>query len=94
MTDTLSGKIEEITAARDEKLGELEAQYSEIEKRYDEELAAKLEPVIKEGQQLETKLQEQIGEAPRKAITSGVPQTPELCAIGSRAPESVAFHPA
>ncbi len=54
---------------RDEKLSKLEARSKEIETRYDEELAAKIDPVIKEGQRLEAKLQDQIGKTVRTAIS-------------------------
>ena len=68
ITAKLSSQIEEIQTTRDERLLDLETQASEVEKRYDEELAKNLEPIIKEGQRLEEKLQEQIGSSPRKEI--------------------------
>lgn len=61
-------QIAEIKTKRDEKLAELKAKVKEIEKRYDEQLAAEIGPIIKEGQRLESKLQDQLGKAPRKAI--------------------------
>lgn len=61
-------QIAEIKTKRDEKLAELKAKVKEIEKRYDEQLAAEIGPIIKEGQSLESKLQDQLGKAPRKAI--------------------------
>jgi DNA-directed RNA polymerase subunit beta' len=64
----LSSQIEELETTRDGKLTELEIQSSDIEKRYDEELASQLDPVIKEGQQLEKKLQEQAGTVQRKDV--------------------------
>ena len=66
--EAISNKTIEIKTKRDEKLSELKSKIKEIEKRYDEQLAADIAPVIKEGQQLETKLQEQIGNVLRKAI--------------------------
>lgn len=65
----VSTQIEEIETARDEKLTGLKAQLEEVEKRHIEELAAKLDPVIKEGQRLESKLQDELGTAPRREIT-------------------------
>ena len=63
-----SSKIEEMQAVRDARLADLDKQSKEIEKRYDEELATKLDPVIKEGQRLEEKLQDQLGKSTRKEI--------------------------
>ncbi len=54
---------------RDQKFSQLEARSKEIETRYDEELAAKIDPLIKEGQRLEAKLQGQIGKTVRTAIS-------------------------
>ena len=72
--DKLSGsdnstEIEQLESGRDEKIAELEAQLTQVEKRYEDELAAKLDPIIKEGQRLEDRLQAELGEAPRKEIT-------------------------
>ncbi|MEJ2757080.1 MAG: DNA-directed RNA polymerase subunit beta' [Anaerolineales bacterium] len=61
-------QITQIESGRDERLTELEKQAEEVAKRYDEELAAQLEPVIKEGQRLEELLQDQMGDAAKKAI--------------------------
>lgn len=66
MGDQLESQIGEIQTERDNKLEKLEAQAVEIETRYGEELAAQLDPILKEGQQLETKLQEQTGKEVRK----------------------------
>jgi DNA-directed RNA polymerase subunit beta' len=68
MAERLTSQVETLQTNRDERVTELEIQASEIEKRYDEDLASRLDPIIKEGQQLETKLQEQSGTAPRKDI--------------------------
>jgi len=64
----LEEKIGEIEAQRDEILAELELKSEEIETRYNEELAAKLDPIIKEGQKLESTLQEKLGKEVRKEI--------------------------
>ena len=61
--DIVNAKIAETRKARDRKLQELQAQKTDVESRYDEEIAQKLEPVIKEGQALEVLLQEKSGTA-------------------------------
>ena len=66
--EVVNAHIAEVKDKRDEKFGELAAKVVEIEKRYDEELAAEIDPIIKEGQRLETKLQDQLGKSVRKAI--------------------------
>ncbi len=48
---------------REDRLKELEAQQHDVETRYDEQIAADLEPVIKQGQRLEKTLQESVDEA-------------------------------
>ena len=64
----INQQIADIKTQRDTRLGELAKKSEEIETRYDEELAGELEPIIREGQRLEAKLQEQIGETARGAI--------------------------
>ncbi|MFU8771793.1 MAG: DNA-directed RNA polymerase subunit beta', partial [Anaerolineales bacterium] len=64
----INTKIAEIKAARDRELGEAQRQKDEIESKFEEAVAEKLEPIIKAGQRLENNLQEQIGEAPKAAI--------------------------
>jgi len=48
---------------REERLKELEKQQHDVETRYDEQIAADLEPVIKQGQRLEKTLQDSVDEA-------------------------------
>ena len=48
---------------REERLKALEDQQSEVENRYDEQIATDLEPVIKQGQRLEKTLQDSVDEA-------------------------------
>ncbi|MGD2028009.1 MAG: DNA-directed RNA polymerase subunit beta', partial [Anaerolineales bacterium] len=71
----LDEQINLIQGSRDERLTELETQAEEIEKRYDEELAAQLEPVIKEGQRLEERLQDQMGSPAKQAIKFSATET-------------------
>jgi DNA-directed RNA polymerase subunit beta' len=65
----INAKIAEVKIARDKKLAELQAQKTGIDVRYDEETAAKLDPVIKEGQALEAQLQEKMGTALISAVS-------------------------
>ena len=71
----LTDKVAQIEAGRDERLADLESQAEEIEKRYDEELASRLEPVIKEGQRLEETLTNDLGSAPRKQLVFSATDT-------------------
>lgn len=57
----INNKILEIKQARDRKVDELTQRKSEIEKRAEEQIASRLEPVIQEGQVLERTLQEKVG---------------------------------
>jgi len=65
----INAQIVEVKQNRDRKLKELAQQRAELEARYDEEIATKLEPVIQEGQRLEQNLQEKVGTASRTAVS-------------------------
>jgi len=54
-------KIKEVE--REERLNELEIKQNEVDARYDEQIAADLEPVIKQGQRLEKTLQDSVDES-------------------------------
>ncbi len=54
-------KVKEIE--REDRLKELETQQADVDARYDEQIAADLEPVIKQGQRLEKTLQDSVDEA-------------------------------
>jgi len=71
----VSEKLVEVKAQRDEKLAELKSKREEIEARFDEQLAKVIDPVLKEGQKLEAKLQDQIGKVLRKEIVFGTTDT-------------------
>ena len=71
----INARIAEIKKDRDETLAELDKRAKEIETRYDEELADEIEPIIKEGQKLEAKLQDQLGKAVRAAVTFSATKT-------------------
>jgi DNA-directed RNA polymerase subunit beta' len=61
---TVNSKIAEIKTKRDRSLSEINQKRTSLEQGYDEVIAEKLDPVIKEGQKLEKLLQGQMGEAP------------------------------
>jgi DNA-directed RNA polymerase subunit beta' len=64
----INAKIAEVKRARDRKTAELQQQKTDLEGRYDENIASKLDPVIQEGQRLERTLQEKQGTTIRTAI--------------------------
>jgi DNA-directed RNA polymerase subunit beta' len=63
-----NSKIAEVKIGRDERVQELEDRRKEIEAKFDEAIAEKLDPIIKAGQRLEQNLQEDMGSKPRAAI--------------------------
>ena len=65
---TVNAKIAEVKTKRDHTINDLKQKASNLEQGYDEAIAEKLDPVIKEGQKLEKLLQGQMGEAAKKAI--------------------------
>ena len=64
----INAKIAEVKIQRDQRVAELNQRKTDIERSYDEQVAAKLEPVIQEGQRLEAHLQELNGTTPPKEI--------------------------
>jgi DNA-directed RNA polymerase subunit beta' len=64
----INAKIAEVKKARDVQLKEIENRKSSLESSYDEQIAARLDPIIKEGQKLESTLQEEMGNPAVKAI--------------------------
>ncbi|MGC1378661.1 MAG: DNA-directed RNA polymerase subunit beta' [Anaerolineales bacterium] len=64
----INAQIAEVKIQRDQKIAELGQRKIDIERSYDEQVAAKIEPIIQEGQRLEAELQEQNGVAAAKAI--------------------------
>jgi len=64
----VNAKIAEVKTGRDQKIAEFNQRNSDIERSYDEQVASQIEPVIQEGQRLESALQEQSGAAAGKAI--------------------------
>ncbi|HIE57928.1 MAG TPA: DNA-directed RNA polymerase subunit beta', partial [Anaerolineales bacterium] len=68
MPAQITEKIETIQAARDQQLAKLQAREEELENAYNEAVAAQLDPVMKQGQRLESDLQERLGKQTRKDI--------------------------
>jgi DNA-directed RNA polymerase subunit beta' len=64
----INSKIAETKADRDRQLVELQQRKTQLEERYTETVAEKLDPIIKEGQNLERNLQEKQGKTTRTAI--------------------------
>jgi len=64
----INTQIAEVKTHRDKQIKELDQRKSSIEQSYDEQIASRLDPVIKEGQRLESMLQEQMGKPASKAI--------------------------
>lgn len=62
----LEARIKEIQAARDVEIQELADQKKELEGKVDELIGQQMDPIIKEGQALEQKIQEKEGSAIRK----------------------------
>ena len=67
----INSRIAEIKLNRDHSISELNQRKAALEQNYDEVVADRLEPVIKEGQKLEKALQEQMGKAAKKDIQFG-----------------------
>ncbi|MEN4042928.1 MAG: DNA-directed RNA polymerase subunit beta', partial [Anaerolineaceae bacterium] len=69
----INAKILEVKLTRDRRLEELQVRRNELQSRADEQIANRLEPVMKEGQNLERVLQESQGKAIRnKVVFSGL----------------------
>lgn len=60
----INAQILDVKVSRDKKLADLQEKKKDLEANRDELIAAKLEPVVQEGQRLERTLQEKMGTAP------------------------------
>ncbi len=56
-------KILEVKSGRDKKIAQIQEQRNALETSAEEQIASKLDPVMKEGQRLEAALQEKVGQA-------------------------------
>ncbi len=66
--DKINSQIAEVKKNRDRELKELEGQREAVSESYDEQIANRIEPVIKEGQRLESEIQTRMGKKIRKEI--------------------------
>ncbi len=64
----VNGKIAEVKTHRDHTIAELNQKRATLEQGYDENIAEKLDPIIKEGQKLEKTLQNQMGLPAKKDV--------------------------
>jgi len=64
----INAKIAEVKTRRDHALNEIKQKQAALERSYDEQIAAQLDPIIKEGQKLEKQLQDQKGKPAKKAL--------------------------
>ncbi len=71
----INARIAEVKAARDKRLKELAAERKQIESRYNEEIASRLDPIVKEGQRLESDLRDRMGQQVRQVIRFGATDT-------------------
>jgi len=68
LASSINARIAEIKAERDRALNDIAQQQSNIETKYNEEIAEQLEPIINAGKRLEDHLQEALGAAAKTAI--------------------------
>jgi DNA-directed RNA polymerase subunit beta' len=64
----INAKIAGVKTHRDHALNEIKQKQAALERSYDEQIAAQLDPIIKEGQKLEKQLQDQKGNPAKKAL--------------------------
>jgi len=64
----VNAQIAEVKKNRDKTLKELDAEKEAIQASYDEQIGSRIDPVIKEGQRLESEIQTRMGKKIRKAI--------------------------
>ena len=64
----INAKIAEVKKSRDVELKGISGRKTQLESSYDELLASRLDPIMKEGQKLESTLQEEMGNPAVKAI--------------------------
>ena len=64
----VNAEIAEVKKARDEAIKTLDDQGNSLKESYDEQIGNRIDPVIKEGQRLESEIQTRMGKKIRKAI--------------------------
>jgi len=67
----INARIAEIKTKRDHTISEINQRKNALEQGYDEVVAERLDPVIKEGQKLEKSMQEQMGKPAKKDFLFG-----------------------
>ena len=66
--EKINAQIAEVKKSRDKALKDIDAQREELKARYDEQIGKRIDPVIKEGQRLESEIQTRMGKKIRKPI--------------------------
>ncbi len=66
--NSINSQILDVKQSRDKKIAEFNARRKEIESRAEEQIATRLEPVIQEGQSIERKLTETLGQPLKKQV--------------------------
>jgi len=66
--EKINAQIAEVKKNRDKQLRELDSEREAIKESYDEQIASRIDPVIKEGQRLESEIQTRMGKKIRKPI--------------------------
>ena len=64
----INTQIAEVKTNRDQAFKELDGQRDSLKESYDEQIGSRIDPVIKEGQRLESEIQTRMGKKIRKAI--------------------------
>ena len=64
----INARILEVKQGRDKQVAEFQKQKADLETKFDEQTASRLEPVIQEGQSLERQLTDKIGQAVKKSV--------------------------
>ncbi len=67
----INAQIAEIKTARDKSIAELKQKAAEVERQSDEQIATRLEPIIQEGQRLESFFQEKKGQVLGSPVVFG-----------------------
>jgi DNA-directed RNA polymerase subunit beta' len=66
--EKINAQIAEVKKSRDKQLKELDSEREAIKEGYDEQIGSRIDPVIKEGQRLESEIQTRMGKKIRKPI--------------------------
>ncbi|MDY6868074.1 MAG: DNA-directed RNA polymerase subunit beta', partial [Chloroflexota bacterium] len=66
--DKINAQIAELKKSRDKALKDLDEERESIKENYDEQIGNRIDPVIKEGQRLESEIQTRMGKKIRKPI--------------------------